>query len=53
MVGTVERWLSKIIGKARLHRDELNVILIEVESVLNSCSIAYQWEELESHLSRF
>ena len=48
MVGTVKRCLKKIIGKAKLNHDELNTVLIEVESVLNSRPITYLYEELEA-----
>ena len=48
MIGTLKRCLKKIIGKAKLNYDELNKILIEVESVLNSRPIFYLYEELEA-----
>ena len=48
VVGTVKRCLKKIIGKAKLNHDELNTVMIEVESVLNSRPITYLYEELET-----
>ena len=48
MVGTVKRCLKKVIGKARLDFDELQTILIEVESIVNSRPITYVYDELES-----
>ena len=48
MVGTVKRCLKKVIGKARLDYDELQTILIEVESIVNSRPLTYVYDELES-----
>lgn len=47
-MGTVKRCLKKVVGKARLDYDELQTILIEVESIVNSRPLTYVYDELES-----
>ena len=42
-----KRCLRKIIGRASLTLDELSTILIEVESVINSRSITYLYDDTE------
>ena len=46
LIGTVKRCLRKIIGKAKLTFLELEVILLEVESTLNSRPLTYNYEEV-------
>ena len=48
MIGTVKRCLRKVIGKAKLSEDELRIILLEVESTINSRPLTYLYEELDS-----
>ena len=50
MVGTVKRCLKKVIEKARLDYSELQTILIEVESTVDSRPLIYVYDELESEL---
>ena len=44
----MKRCLKKVIGKARLDFNELQTILTEVESIVNSHPITYVYDELES-----
>ena len=46
LIGTVKRCLRKVIGKAKLTFLELEVILLEVESTLNSRPLTYNYDEI-------
>jgi hypothetical protein len=45
MVGCVKQCLRKTLGRARLKRDELETVLIEVECTLNSRPLTYKYDE--------
>ena len=47
MVCSVKRCLRKCIGRSSLNHDELNTLLIEVESVLNSRPFTYVFDDSE------
>ena len=47
MVRSVKRSLKKCIGRASLTHDELNTILVEVESVINSRPLTYVFNDSE------
>ena len=47
MVHSVKRCLRKCIGRSSLNHDELNTLLIEVESVLNSRPLTYVFDDSE------
>jgi len=48
MVKSVKRCLRKSIGRTSLNFDELNTLLIEVESVINSRPLTYVHDDVES-----
>ena len=41
MIGSTKRFLRKMIGQSKLSYDELNTMVIEVKSIINSCPISY------------
>ena len=47
MVQTVKRPLRKIVGRSNLRYDELNTILIEVESVINCRPLTFVYDDNE------
>ena len=47
MVQTVKRALRKIIGRSNLHFEELNTVLIEVESVINCRPLTFVYDDCE------
>ena len=47
MAHLVKRCLRKSIGRSSLKHDELNTLLIEVESILNSRPLAYVFDDSE------
>ena len=47
MVQTVKRSLRKVIGRAVLKFDELNTLLIEIESVINGRPLTYVYDDSE------
>ena len=47
MVHLVKQYLRKCIGRSSLNHDELNTLLIEVESVLNSRLLTYVFDDSE------
>ena len=47
MVQTVKRALRKIIGRSNLHFEELNTVLIEVESVINCRPLMFVYDDCE------
>ena len=47
MVCSVKRCLRKTIGRSSLSHDELNTLLIEVESILNSRPLTYVFDDSE------
>ena len=46
MVGCVKQCLRKTLGKARLTKDELATVLVEVECTLNSRPLTYEYDEV-------
>ena len=44
---TVKHSLRKSIGRATLRFDELNTILIEVESTVNCCPLTFVYDDTE------
>ena len=48
MVKTVKQSLKKAIGRTTLTYDELNMILIELESIVNTRPITYVYDDNES-----
>ena len=46
MVGYVKQCLRKALGRARLTRDELATVLVEVECTLNSRPLTYEYDEV-------
>ena len=44
---SVKRSLRKCIGRASLHLDELNTLMIQVESVINSRPLTYVHDDIE------
>jgi hypothetical protein len=46
MVGCVKQCLRKTLGRARLKRDELETVLVEVECTLNSRPLMYEYDEV-------
>ena len=47
-VKLVKRCLKKVLGNAKLSYEELESVLIETESVLNSRALTYVYEELSA-----
>ena len=47
MVQTVKRPLRKVIGRSNLRFDELNTVLIEVESVINCRPLTFVYDDCE------
>ena len=45
MVGSVKRCLSKVLGNAKLSFNELEVVLVEIESTVNSRPLTIDFEE--------
>eukprot|EP00794_Sanderia_malayensis_P004267 gene4267-biopygen3471 len=48
LVGTVKRCLRKVLGNARLTLDELNTVLLEIESIVNGRPLTYLYDEIDS-----
>ena len=46
MVGCVKQCLRKTLGRARLKRDKLEIVLVEVECTLNSRPLTYEYDEV-------
>ena len=46
-IGTMKRTLSKVIGRSLLRFDELEEVLIDVETSMNNRPLIYQGEEFE------
>ena len=47
MVQTVKRSLRKVVGRAILRFDELNTLLIEIESIINGQPLTYIFDDSE------
>ena len=47
MVQTVKRSLRKVVGRAVLRFDEINTLLIEIESIINSRPLTYVFDDSE------
>ena len=47
MVQTVKRSLRKVVGRAVLNFDELNTLLIEIESVINGRPLTFVYDDSE------
>ena len=47
MVQTVKRSLRKVVGRAVLRFDELNTLLIEIESIINGRPLTYIFDDSE------
>jgi hypothetical protein len=46
LVGTVKRFLRKVLGNAKLTYDELLTTLVEIEGTLNSRPLTYAYDEV-------
>ena len=47
IVQTVKRALRKIIGRSNLHFEELNTVLIEVQSIINCRPLTFVYDDSE------
>ena len=45
MIRVVKAALRKVVGKAKLNYDELQTVLIEIESMINSRPLTYMSDE--------
>ena len=50
MVRSVKRCLRKVLGNTKLNFDELITVLSEVECILNSRPLTYQYDELDGEV---
>ena len=49
LVQSIKRPLKKVLGRSTLNFDELNTILVEIESVINSRPITYVYDDEDSN----
>ena len=49
LVQSIKRPLKKVVGRSTLNFDELNTVLVEIESVINSRPITYVYDDKDSN----
>ena len=49
LVQSIKRPLKKVLGRSTLNFDELNTVLVEIESVINSRPITYVYDDKDSN----
>lgn len=49
LVQSIKRPLKKVVGRSTLNFDELNIVLVEIESVINSRPITYVYDDKDSN----
>lgn len=49
LVRSVKRPLKRVVGRSTLSRDELNILLVEIEAVINARPLTYVYDDEESN----